>query len=354
MIVRIAYASRMRLCTLIVAALLTTATADAAPRWALVVHGGAGVIERKELTPDQDIAYRAALARATEAGAAVLKAGGSALDAVEAAIVVMEDDPLFNAGRGAVFTASGRNELDAAIMDGRSLAAGAVAGVTRTRHPISLARRVMEKSPHVFLVGSGADAYSLEQGLQQVEPGWFYTERRWRALEKALEKNGLPLPPKPPDIPAAPSREGLAHDEGKHGTVGVVALDRQGNVAAGTSTGGTTAKRWGRVGDAPIIGAGTYAANGSCAVSATGAGEYFIRLTVAREICALVEYRGMKLQAAADEVVRKRLTALGGTGGIVALAADGQLAWSFNTPGMYRARLADDRPLVIGIYDDEP
>lgn len=352
----IAYPWGMRFGTQLAPALLLLAVtaADAAPRWALVLHGGAGVIDRKELTPEQDAAYRAALTRATEAGAAVLKAGGSALDAVEAAIVMMEDDPLFNAGRGAVFAASGRNELDAAIMDGRSVAAGAVAGVTRTRHPISLARRVMEKSPHVFLVGTGADAFSLDQGLEQVEPGWFYTERRWRALENALEANGLPLPPKPPGIPAEPSRDGLAHDEGKQGTVGVVALDRHGNVAAGTSTGGTTAKRWGRVGDAPIIGAGTYASNRSCAVSATGAGEYFIRLTVAREICALVEYRGMKLQPAADEVVRRRLTAIGGTGGVIALSPDGQMVWSFNTSGMYRARIADDQPLVVGIYDNEP
>jgi len=334
--------------------LLAAAVADAAPRWALVVHGGAGVIERKELTPEQDAAYRASLARATEAGAAVLKAGGSALDAVEAAVVAMEDDPLFNAGRGAVFAASGRNELDAAIMDGRTQAAGAVASITRTRHPISLARRVMEKSPHVFLAGAGADAYSLDQALEQVEPGWFYTERRWQALEKALKANDLPVPPKPPGIPAQPPRDALTHGEGKHGTVGVVALDQRGNVAAGTSTGGTTAKRWGRIGDAPLIGAGTYASNNSCAVSATGAGEYFIRLTVAREICALVEYRGMTLQSAADEVVRKRLPAIGGTGGVIALTPDGQLAWSFNTAGMYRARVASDQPLVVGIYGDEP
>ena len=344
----------MKIPTLLAMLLLSVAAADAAPRWALVLHGGAGVIERKELTPEQDAAYRGALARAAEAGAAVLKDGGSALDAVEAAIVLMEDDPLFNAGRGAVFAASGRNELDAAIMDGRSLNAGAVAGVTRTRHPISLARRVMEKSGHVLLVGPGADAFSLEQGLEQVEPGWYYTERRWRALEKALQSNGLPMPPKPPGIPGELPRDGLTHDEGKHGTVGVVALDAQGNVAAGTSTGGTTAKRWGRVGDSPLIGAGTYAANTSCAVSATGAGEYFIRLTVAREICALVEYRGMKLQAAADEVVQNRLTALGGTGGVIALSRDGQLAWSFNTAGMYRARVADGQPLSVGIYGDEP
>ena len=346
----------MRRSTLVAGALLLIAFAsvDAAPRWALVVHGGAGVIDRKTLTPEQDAAYRAALARATETGALVLRGGGSALDAVEATIVLMEDDPLFNAGRGAVFTASGRNELDAAIMDGRSLAAGAVAGVTLTRHPISLARRVMQKSPHVLLVGPGADAFSLEQGLEQVEPGWFYTERRWLELEKALNALALPIPPKPPRIPVEPRHDGLTHVEGKQGTVGVVALDQHGNLAAGTSTGGTTAKRWGRVGDSPIIGAGTYASNTSCAVSATGSGEYFIRLTVAREICALVEYKGLKLQSAADEVVRNRLTALGGTGGVIALTPDGQLAWSFNTSGMYRARLADGQPLTVGIYGDDP
>ena len=346
----------MRFSTLVAGALLSIAFAsvDAAPRWALVVHGGAGVIDRKTLTPEQDAAYRAALARATETGALVLRGGGSALDAVEATIVVMEDDPLFNAGRGAVFAASGRNELDASIMDGRSLEAGAVAGVTLTRHPISLARRVMQKSPHVLLVGQGADAFSLEQGLEQVEPGWFYTERRWRELEKELNTKALPIPPKPPGIPVEPRRNGLTHAEGKQGTVGVVALDQQGNLAAGTSTGGTTAKRWGRVGDSPIIGAGTYASNTSCAVSATGSGEYFIRLTVAREICALVEYKGLRLQSAADEVVRHRLTALGGTGGVVALTPDGQLVWSFNTSGMYRARLADGQPLTVSIYEDEP
>jgi beta-aspartyl-peptidase (threonine type) len=326
----------------------------AAPRWAIVVHGGAGVIERKDLSAEQEAAYRAAMARATETGAAVLKSGGSAVDAVEAVIVLMEDDPLFNAGRGAVFTAAGRNELDASIMDGRSLEAGSVAGVTRTRHPISLARRVMEKSAHVMLISTGADEFSREQGLEQVEPGWFYTERRWRALEKFLNDKGLPIPRKPPGIPVEAPADGLAHDEGKKGTVGVVALDTRGNVAAGTSTGGTTGKRWGRVGDSPIIGAGTYASNASCAVSATGTGEYFIRLTVAREICALVELKGLNVQAAADEVIQKRLTALGGDGGVIALTPDGQAAWSFNTAGMYRARMADGQPLVVGIYKDDP
>ena len=321
--------------------------------WAIVVHGGAGVIERKDLSADQEAAYRAAMNRAIQAGGAVLSKGGAALDAVEVTTQLMEDDPLFNAGRGAVFTADGRNELDAAIMDGRTLAAGAVAGVTRTRYPISLARHVMEKSPHVMLIAAGADTFSKEQGLEQVDPSWFYTERRWRALQTFLREKGLPIPPQPAGAHAADTTHNLAHDEGKKGTVGVAALDMNGNVAAGTSTGGTTGQRWSRVGDSPIIGAGTYASNSSCAVSATGTGEYFIRLAVAHEICALVEYKGMKLQAAADEVIQKRLTALQGDGGVIAVAPDGQMAWSFNTSGMYRARMSRDQPVTIAIYKDE-
>ncbi|HEY9234539.1 MULTISPECIES: isoaspartyl peptidase/L-asparaginase family protein [Phenylobacterium] len=333
--------------------LVMSSPALAAPKWAIVVHGGAGVIERSDLTPEQEKAYRSAMTRVTEAGAKVLREGGTALDAIEATIHLLEDDPLFNAGRGAVFTAEGRNELDSSIMDGKTLAAGAVAGVTRTRHPISLARAVMEKSPHVMLMGDGADAFSKAQGLEQVDPSYFFTERRWVALENFLKANNLPIPPKPTGGAPDPA-QGLAHDEGKKGTVGVVALDSHGNVAAGTSTGGTTGKRWGRVGDAPIIGAGTYASNESCAVSATGTGEFFVRRTVARDICSLVELKGMTLQAAADEVVQKKLTAMGGDGGIIAVAPDGQIAWSFNTSGMYRAAMADGRALTVGIYKDEP
>jgi L-asparaginase / beta-aspartyl-peptidase len=346
----------MKIASAVLLAMTATmiSSVHAAPKWALVVHGGAGVIERKDLGAEREAAYRAAVTRATEAGAKVLEQGGAAVDAIEAVIVIMEDDPLFNAGRGAVFTAAGRNELDASVMDGKTLAAGAVAGVTRTRHPILLARRVMEKSPHVMLIAAGADTFSREQGLEQAEPGWFYTERRWLELEKFLKEKGLPIPHKPAGANPSDPAQALAHDADKKGTVGVVALDANGNVAAGTSTGGTTGKRWGRVGDSPIIGAGTYASNKSCAVSATGTGEYFIRLTVAREICALVEYKKMSLQAAADEIIQKRLTALGGTGGIIALAPDGQMAWSFNTSGMYRARVAAGQPLKVGIYKDEP
>lgn len=325
--------------------------------WAIVLHGGAGIIQRSTMDAKTDAAYRASLAEAIRAGAAILDRGGSSLDAIESAIRIMEDDPLFNAGRGAVFAADGRNELDAAIMDGSTLRAGAVADVTRTRHPISLARAVMEKSPHVLLSGAGADEFSVYAGLEQVPPSFFFTERRWQSLLKELKKEGLPIPPRPEGAPAPPEKpitEIEPPDAHKFGTVGVVALDRNGDIAAGTSTGGTQAKRWGRVGDSPLIGAGTYASNHSCAVSATGTGEYFIRLTVARTICALVEYKGMKLQAAVDEVIQKELTALHGDGGVIAIAPDGQMAWSFNTSGMYRAKLAEGGRLEVGIYSDEP
>lgn len=353
---------RKFLCAVIALAALSGAAAQqpgqpGKGRWAIVLHGGAGVMDRATMNPSTEEAYRAGLRKALEAGAQVLDRGGSSLDAVEAAVRVLEDDPLFNAGRGAVFTADGKIELDAAIMDGATLRAGAVADVTRTRHPISLARAVMEKSPHVFLVGPGADAFSAQAGLEQVDPSFFFTERRWQALIRQLKREGLPIPPRPagaPSPPAEPLAEIEPPDAHKFGTVGVVALDRSGDIAAGTSTGGTQAKRWGRVGDSPIIGAGTYASNQSCAVSATGTGEYFIRLTVARTVCALVQYKGMKLQAAVDEVIQKELTALHGDGGVIAITPDGQMAWSFNTPGMFRARLAEGGKPEVGIYNDEP
>jgi len=345
--------------------------APTARKWALVIHGGAGVLERASMNSEAEANYRAGIREALTAAAAVLEKGGSSLDAVEAAIKLLEDNPLFNAGRGAVFAADGTNQLDAAIMDGQTMRAGSVADVQRTRHPISLARAVMEKSPHVMLIGSGADAFAASVGLEQVPTAFYFTERRWQELIRQLEKQGLPIPSRPGDAPAPPpppsaggphppsswANVGLADeppDAHKFGTVGVVALDRQGNIAAGTSTGGTTAKRWNRVGDSPIIGAGTYASNQSCAVSATGTGEYFIRLTVARTICALVQYKGMSLQSAADEVIQKQLTALHGDGGIIALTPDGQLAWSFNTPGMFRAKLKEGGTPQISIYRDEP
>ena len=348
-----------------------------AHKWAIVLHGGAGVIERSSMTPQDEAAYRAGINEALSAAAAVLDKNGSSLDAVEAAIKLLEDNPHFNAGRGAVFAADGTNQLDAAIMDGQTLRAGAVADVQRTRHPISLARLVMERSPHVMLIGTGADAFAASMHLEQVPPSFFFTERRWQELVRELEKQDLPVPARPNGVPPAPKSStggpfkpsfGLSgasdavsteavppsHPAPHFGTVGVVALDRRGNIAAGTSTGGTTAKRWNRVGDSPIIGAGTYASNESCAVSATGVGEYFIRLTVARTICALVQYKGMKLQAAADEVVQKQLTAIHGDGGIIALTSDGQLAWSFNTNGMFRAKLREGEKPQISIYRDEP
>ncbi|MFC3080027.1 isoaspartyl peptidase/L-asparaginase family protein [Phenylobacterium terrae] len=328
--------------------------AEAAPKWALAIHGGAGVIDRNALTPDQEKAYRDGLTRAAEAGARVLRAGGTSLDAVEAAVVELENNPLFNAGRGAVFTAEGKNELDAAVMEGRGLKAGAVAGVTRTRNPVSLARQVMEHSPHVMLMGTGAETFARSRGLPEVDPAYFYTPQRWRALERELARQNLAVPARPRGADEDDRAAALAHDEGKRGTVGAVAVDIRGDVAAATSTGGTTAKRWGRVGDAPIIGAGTYAANASCAVSATGTGEYFIRLTVAREVCALVEHKGMSLQAAADEVVQKKLSKIGGDGGVIAVSPGRDIAWSFNTSGMYRARIADGQPLVVGVYKDDP
>jgi beta-aspartyl-peptidase (threonine type) len=328
---------------------------QAAQRWAIVAHGGAGAIDRSVLSPAQDKAYREGLTKALAAGAKILDGGGSAVDAADAAVEILEDDPLFNAGRGAVFTADGRIELDAAIMDGATLKAGAVAGVTRTRHPIALARRIMERSPHVMLVGAGADAFSRAEGLEQVDPSFFFTEARWRDLETQLKAAKLAVPARPKGAPsAAEPRAELAHNEGKYGTVGVVAVDRQGNLAAATSTGGVNGKRWGRVGDSPIIGAGTYASNRSCAVSGTGTGEYFIRLTLAREVCALVEYKGMSLQAAVDQVIGRELTALGGDGGVIAVAPGGQAAWAFNTSGMHRARQVEGEAPVVAIYKDEP
>jgi L-asparaginase / beta-aspartyl-peptidase len=334
--------------------------AVALPRhWAIELHGGAGVIERARVTPEKEAAYRASLEQAALAGAKVLDRGGSSLDAVEAAIRFFEDDPLFNAGRGAVFTAEGKNELDASIMDGATLKAGAVAGVTRTRHPISLARAVMEQSPHVMLIGPGADAFATQVGLEQVNPGFFFTENRWQSLVEQLKKEGRPVPSRPADAPA-PGQAMLlpqideSPDSRQYGTVGVVALDRKGNIAAGTSTGGVQGKMPGRVGDSPIIGAGTYASNQSCAVSATGSGEYFIRLGVAREVCNLVFFKGLTLQQAVDQVIHKELEALHGDGGVIALTPDGQLAWSFNTPGMFRARLREGEKPEIALYNDEP
>ena len=328
-----------------------------AGKWAIVMHGGAGVIERSSMTPERDKAYRAGLDEAIRAAAKVLDANGAAVDAVEAGLRVLEDNPLFNAGKGAVFTADGKNELDAAIMDGATMNAGAVAGVTRTKNPISLAKAVMEKSPHVMLIGAGADQFAASVGLEQVDNSYFFTEARWQGLVRQLKKEGRPVPPRPagaPPAPAGPIAELETPDAHKWGTTGMVVRDRAGHIAAGTTTGGVQGKRFGRVGDSPIIGAGTYASDQSCGVSATGTGEYFIRLTVARTICALVQYRGMPLWAAVEEVVGKELTAMRGDGGVIAMTPDGQMAWGFNTPGMFRAHLVEGGAVEMGIYKDEP
>ena len=324
------------------------------PRWSIVVHGGAGVIERANLTPEMDAQYRAAMNRALQTGGAILDRGGSSLDAVEAVIREMEEDPLFNAGRGAVFSLEGKNELDASIMDGRTRAAGAVAGVTRTRSPILLARRVMENSPHVMMIGEGAEAFARSQNLEEVPNTYFFTERRWGQLEQFALRNNLPLPQRPAGAPPppAPQQQSANPDDHQFGTVGVVAYDSQGNIAAGTSTGGTTGKRWGRVGDAPIIGAGTYAQNGVCGVSATGTGEYFIRIGVARDICARMQFEGLSAEEAADAVIAD-VDAIRGDGGVIVLDGRGGVAWAMNTPGMYRAsRVAGGTP-VVRIFADE-
>ena len=305
-------------------------------RWGMVIHGGAGTINRGSIPPEREAEYHAALRAALLAGHQVLAAGGSSLDAVEAAVNLMEDSPLFNAGRGAVFTAEGRNELDAAIMDGRTRAAGAVAGVTRVKNPIDLARRVMEQSPHVMLTGEGAETFARQQNIELVAPEYFRVQSRWDALQRAR---------------AAEQQRSEVPADAKFGTVGAVALDRSGNLAAGTSTGGMTNKKWGRVGDAPIIGAGTYA-NQFCAVSATGHGEFFIRSVVAYDICALMAYRGLSLQAAADEVVMRKLVEFGGEGGVIAMDQQGYIATPFNSSGMFRGRIGADGQPVTEIYKD--
>lgn len=321
--------------------------------WALVLHGGAENLKRGDLTAEVDAAHRNGLREALQTGTAILEKIGTYLDAVEAAVRVLENNPLFNAGRGAVFNEDGTNELDAAIMDGKTLRAGAVAGVTRTRHPVSLARAVMEKSKHVMLIGAGADAFSRDAGLEQVEPSYFFTEERWQELANHLTKEGREIPQRP--VAVVPAAHGTPLPSShQFGTVGAVALDTSGNIAAATSTGGILDKQWGRVGDSPIIGAGTYASNASCAVSSTGTGEHFIRLTIARSICAFVECHGLGLQQAVDRAVQKELTTLGGQGGVIALTPDGHVAWSFNTHSMYRASAMQGNAPVIFIYKDEP
>lgn len=320
------------------------------PRWGLVIHGGAGVISRENLSAEREAEVRAVLQQALQAGHSVLAQGGSSLDAVTAAIRILEDSPHFNAGKGAVFNHDGINELDAAIMDGTTRAAGAVAGLRHVKNPIELARRVMEKSPHVMMIGEGAESFAKAQGVELVDAKYFFTEERWQSLQRALEKERATPAPGQPSSSLRPGYDPVTGDH-KFGTVGAVALDQAGNLAAGTSTGGMTNKRYGRVGDAPIIGAGTYA-DPRCAVSATGHGEFFIRYTVARDICARVEYQQLPLPEAANVVVHDVLVKAGGEGGVIAMDREGNVAMPFNSSGMYRGYVGQDGQPHVAIFKD--
>jgi L-asparaginase / beta-aspartyl-peptidase len=328
---------RSSLAALSLALLVAAPALGDSPMISIAIHGGAGVINRAALSAAAEQSYREDLARALDAGYAVLAAGGSSMDAAIVAVKILEDSPLFNAGRGAVFNSEGVNELDASVMDGATLRAGAVAGLRHVRNPIDLARMVMERSSHVLLSGAGAEEFALEHGVELVPRSWFHTDRRWQQLEHARRGERL-----------------SAAEIGYYGTVGAVALDAAGNLAAATSTGGMTNKRWGRVGDSPIIGAGTYADNGSCAVSATGSGEFFIRGVIAHEVSALMKYRGLSVAEAAREAIQGRLAGLGGDGGVIVVDKDGNIAMEFNTEGMFRgARDARSRR-EIAIYQATP
>lgn len=323
----------------------TAEASKTSENFAIVVHGGAGTILKENMDPELEAQYKAKLEEAIRIGYRILENGGSSLDAVEKTINILEDSPLFNAGKGAVFTHNKRNELDASIMEGKNLNAGAVASVTTVKNPISLARTVMEKSDHVLLAGEGAEAFALDQGFEPMPPSYFYTEDRMKSLERVLDRERA-------------SNENNAQaaffdpyiKNAKFGTVGCVALDKKGNLAAGTSTGGMTNKRWGRIGDSPIIGAGTYANNNTCAISSTGWGEFFIRGVVAYDISALMEYKGLSLEEATKEVIQNKLPKLGGDGGVIAIDASGNMAMEFNTSGMYRASMDNNGKLYIGIY----
>ena len=329
-----------------------TAAGEGKGKWAIAVHGGAGSGEWEHMPDAREAAYHAGLDRALKAGAAVLDRGGAPMDAVEAALHEMEDNPLFNAGKGAVFNERGENEMDASIMDGATLKAGSAAAVHATKNPISLARAVMEKTPYVMLVDRGADEFSVKAGLTQEPRSYFWTAQRWMELEEILKASGRPVPPLPPGITPEMLKAGVDEISPRHqyGTTGVVVRDRQGNVAAGTSTGGMQGKMPGRVGDSPILGAGTYANNASCAVSGTGVGEYFIRLNLARSICDMVQYEHMPVQAAADKELHEVLPGLkGGEGGVIVLAPGQEPVWSFNTKGMFRARMVEGGAEEIAI-----
>lgn len=315
-------------------------------KYVLVIHGGAGTILKEKMTPEKEAAYRAALTEALQTGYDAIQAGRTSLEAVESTIHIMEESPLFNAGKGAVFTHDGRNELDAAIMDGKTLAAGAVAGVTTVRHPISAAKAVMEKSEHVMMMGSGAEQFAKEVGLELVDPKFFWTQNRWDALQRILKEDSTKTAL---DHDHKTAKLGIENRDHKFGTVGCVALDKDGNLAAGTSTGGMTNKKYGRVGDAPIIGSGTYANNKTAAISATGWGEFFIRNVVAYDLSALMEYKGLSVAEAGKAVIDK-VDAMGGDGGLIALDAKGNATMPFNTAGMYRGTVTEDGKITVEIY----
>jgi beta-aspartyl-peptidase (threonine type) len=321
-------------------------------RFVLVIHGGAGTILKSQMTPAKEKAYIDALRNALQIGYDILEKGGSAVDAVEASVRSMEDNPLFNAGKGAVFTNEGKNELDAAIMNGKTLAAGSVAGVTRIKNPILAAKAVMEKSPHVMMTGAGAEKFAEQEGIELVDPSYFFTESRWKGLQKALSGDSLKKKTEHADTSRRPSAKQPENRDDKYGTVGAVALDRHGNLAAATSTGGMTNKKFGRVGDAPIIGAGTYANNNTVAISCTGWGEFYIRLVLAKTISDMMEFGNMPLKKAADEMVMKRLPALGGDGGLVAVDKDGNIAMPFCTSGMYRGSISNTGKMDVKIYKE--
>ena len=316
----------------------------------LVIHGGAGTITRQNMTEQNERAYKLSLEKALRAGYEILNSGGSSLDAVEATVKILEDNPLFNAGKGAVFTHEGKIELDAAIMNGKNLAAGSMAGVTIIKNPVSGARAVMEKSGHVMLIGKGAEAFAAEQGLDIVDPSYFYTQSRWDSLQNLIKQDSIKN--KINKVNTKTLVEEAKNNDSKFGTVGAVALDVQGNLAAATSTGGMSNKKYGRVGDVPIIGAGTYANNATCAISCTGWGEFFIRLVVAKSVSDLMEYKNLSLQKAAEEMIMKKVPQLGGDGGLIAVDKKGNFAMPFNTAGMYRGYIRSDGKAVVKIYKD--
>lgn len=312
-------------------------------KYVLVVHGGAGTISRQTMTPEREAQYRAGIEAALKAGYKIIEEGGEALDAVEAAVRILEDDSLFNAGKGSVFTHDGRNELDASIMDGRNRNAGAIAGVTIIKNPITAARAVMEKSEHVMLAGRGAELFAIEQNIDTVSPEYFRTEPRWRGLQRSLRVDSLKKVNSTASLPADPDQ--------KFGTVGCVALDKNGNLAAGTSTGGMNNKKYGRIGDAPIIGAGSFADNNTVAVSCTGWGEFYIRNVVAYDVSAQMEYKNLNIAEASASVIKKVGDA-GGNGGLIAIDKNGNIAMPFNTSGMYRGAITKDGKIEVYFYND--